>query len=424
MNVEIISSNLQGTIDAVASKSYTHRALIILSLIKNGGKIVNPSICEDTITTIMYLKAMGLEINILDKLITINKKTNFINPNVFPYNDNSGTSIRLLLPIVTQFFKEVNFLISKNLFKRLIDTDLNDYYNYNFSLENDKIFLSISKKTILPSISLNKTTQYASGFLMLSIVKNLVLTFNSTNFGNYLLMTIDYLNKINVKLNIVQANNCTIITTDNSDIIYDYTFNIEGDYSLMANFIILGCYYENIIINNLSSNSIQGDYQILDIINNLFKTKPFEFSNNQLHFNKANLKTDACINIDISNIPDIAPLLMVYSLLLKKPSKFYNFKKLSYKESNRIISTLGTIENLNGKYEITDKMIKIYPSKLSFEKSFNSYNDHRIVFLISMISLIERKNCIIENCQCYKKSYPDFFNNILNLSGKCILKED
>ena len=43
MNVEIISSKLQGTIDAVTSKSYTHRALIILSLLNNCGKIIkNP----------------------------------------------------------------------------------------------------------------------------------------------------------------------------------------------------------------------------------------------------------------------------------------------------------------------------------------------------------------------------------------------
>ena len=61
MNVEIISSKLQGTIDAVTSKSYTHRALIILSLLNNCGKIINPSIYEDTNTKMKYLNYMLLK---------------------------------------------------------------------------------------------------------------------------------------------------------------------------------------------------------------------------------------------------------------------------------------------------------------------------------------------------------------------------
>lgn len=71
---------------------------------------------------------------------------------------------------------------------------------------------------------------------------------------------------------------------------------------------------------------------------------------------------------------------MAYTLLLNEPSKFYNFEKLNYKESNRITSTLATIKNMNGRYKLTDKVIEIYPSNLSFDKPFDSYNDHRIVF--------------------------------------------
>ena len=113
MNVEIISSKLQGTIDAVTSKSYTHRALIILSLLNNCGKIINPSICEDTITTMKYLNAMGVKTIIENNVITVSKQSELINPSFFPYNDNSGTSIRLLLPIITELFTEAYFLISE-----------------------------------------------------------------------------------------------------------------------------------------------------------------------------------------------------------------------------------------------------------------------------------------------------------------------
>ena len=115
---------------------------------------------------------------------------------------------------------------------------------------------------------------------------------------------------------------------------------------------------------------------------------------------------------------------MAHALLLNEPSKFYNFEKLNYKESNRIISTLATIKNMNGRYKLTDKVIEIYPSNLSFDKPFDSYNDHRIVFLIAIIALIENRTCTINNCQCFKKSYPEFFDNLLKLSSKCIFKED
>ena len=83
MNVEIISSKLQGTIVAVTSKSYTHRALIILSLLNNCGKIINPSICEDTITTMKYLNAMGVKTIIENNVITVSKQSELINPSFF-----------------------------------------------------------------------------------------------------------------------------------------------------------------------------------------------------------------------------------------------------------------------------------------------------------------------------------------------------
>ena len=165
MNVEIISSKLQGTIDAVTSKSYTHRALIILSLLNNCGKIINPSICEDTITTMKYLNAMGVKTIIENNVITVSKQSELINPSFFPYNDNSGTSIRLLLPIVTELFTEANFLISEKLFERLTNTNLESYFDYQFSsLENNKIMLNVQKKAQLPYLKLEKTSQYASGF--------------------------------------------------------------------------------------------------------------------------------------------------------------------------------------------------------------------------------------------------------------------
>lgn len=425
MNVEIISSKLQGTIDAVTSKSYTHRALIILSLLNNCGKIINPSICEDTITTMKYLNAMGVKTIIENNVITVSKQSELINPSFFPYNDNSCTSIRLLLPIVTELFTEANFLISEKLFERLTNTNLESYFDYQFSsLENNKIMLNVQKKAQLPYLSLEKTSQYASGFLLLSVLKNSKFNFDSITLPSYLLMTIDYLEKVGISFNIIKAENTSQVNTYNYNLINYYNFNVEGDYSLMANFIILGCYYSKIIINNLSDNSIQGDYKILEILNNLFETKPFYFSNNQLLFNKTVLKGNASLNIDISNIPDIAPLLMAYALLLNEPSKFYNFEKLNYKESNRIISTLATIKNMNGRYKLTDKVIEIYPSNLSFDKPFDSYNDHRIVFLIAIIALIENRTCTINNCQCFKKSYPEFFDNLLKLSSKCIFKED
>ncbi len=409
MNVEIISSKLQGTIDAVTSKSYTHRALIILSLLNNCGKIINPSICEDTITTMKYLNAMGVKTIIENNVITVSKQSELINPSFFPYNDNSGTSIRLLLPIITELFTEANFLISEKLFERLTNTNLESYFGYQFSsLENNKIMLNVQKKAQLPYLSLEKTSQYASGFLLLSILKNSKFNFDSITLPSYLLMTIDYLEKVGISFNIIKAENTTQVNTYNYNLINYYNFNVEGDYSLMANFIVLGCYYSKIIINNLSDNSIQGDYKILEILNNLFETKPFYFSNNQLLFNKTVLKGNASLNIDISNIPDIAPLLMAYALLLNEPSKFYNFEKLNYKESNRIISTLATIKNMNGRYKLTDKVIEIYPSNLSFDKPFDSYNDHRIVFLIAIIALIENRTCTINNCQCFKKVIPNF----------------
>ena len=139
-NLKIYPTKLRGRVKIPPSKSIAHRAIICASLSDKICKIENIDYADDIIATIEGMKALGASIVKYDDYLEIvgiyksNKENNefrIINCN------ESGSTLRFLVPISMLFSGKSKFVGKGNLGKRPLTT----YYNIfeNQGIEKGKL---------------------------------------------------------------------------------------------------------------------------------------------------------------------------------------------------------------------------------------------------------------------------------------------
>lgn len=407
MNAFLKKAELRGHYVAKPSKSYAHRYLIAAMLSNNSCKISNVDFSDDINATLNCIDAFG-------KIIAKDEDNGFVNfqnnsiKNANPiFNCNeSGTTLRILFPIVLTKYDNVTFIGSERLMVRGINVyeETLNYLNFNKSPNsiNIKGMLKPNKYNIPGNIS----SQYISGLLYALPLLNGDSTINiTTNFEskNYILMTLEVIKNfgIDINTNIYDADN---LINESKNIYFSIKgnqhyiasdFSIEGDYSNTAFIDAFNYFNSDINISGLNQNSLQSD--------KIYKT----------YFDTLN---DGFAEIDISNCIDLGPILMVFAAL-KNGARLTNTKRLKIKESDRGMATYTELKKCHADIIVNenDILIKKVPLTKPVE-AFSSHNDHRIAMALSLLAT--KFDIEIKNAECISKSYPDYFNNLTTLGGK------
>ena len=182
---------------------------------------------------------------------------------------------------------------------------------------------------------------------------------------------------------------------------------IEADYSQAAFFLIANSIGSDIKIHGLNTNSLQGDKKIIHFISEIDSWN----------------KKERLI-LDGSETPDIIPILSLKAAVSKKEIEIVNIARLRIKESDRLSATVQELSKLD--FDLIEKEDSILiNSRKNFiqnniEKfvSLSSHSDHRIAMMIAITSTCYDGEIILDNLDCVKKSYPDFWEVFLSLGGK------
>ena len=392
MKVRIENSLLKGKISVPSSKSIGHRAFIASFLSCKKNTVFFKGISQDTISTLQCLiklgcvfKMMGDRIEFIDTRLPIGHR--------FHVRESAST-IRFLLPLTTYYFKEVVFITAGHLINRPL-SEYEKYYSVTKDYLNNEIHVkSLSKRINEFEINGDESSQFITGLLFYLTKKRCgkVKVLGEIKSRPYVDLTLDVLNDYGVEIE----------EKDNEFIIKDVNFKsedfyVEGDWSLAANYIVYNRLIneERIFIDNLKIDSIQGDSIISSLLDDIDNGK----------------------TISLKHTPDLGPILFVYAAVKNNETTFIDFERLRIKESNRIES----MEELN-KAGITfdyvdNKLIVKGKKEHKGDYTFYAHNDHRIAMALSMYSLINNGTCEIVDAECVKKSYVEFFNDLIKLGA-------
>ncbi|MDY0023739.1 MAG: 3-phosphoshikimate 1-carboxyvinyltransferase [Candidatus Izemoplasmatales bacterium] len=414
MNIIIHPGFAKGDVKIPPSKSYLHRAIICASLAEGKSVIKNIILSEDVKATINALKTVGIQINKLDNALEIygRKEFPFIGDEVIDCNE-SGSTLRFLIPLLTNM-KGILFTGKRGLFKRPLSIykDIYERNNLSFSLIEESLFTKGTIEAGNYIINGNISSQFISGLLFALPLKSTDTTIEIVDpfeSKKYVDMTIKVLSEfgINIQIN----NNIYFIKGNQQYKPKDYI--VEADYSQAAFFAVAGIINGEISISNLNEETLQPDYDIISIIKKM--NGKIVKEKNDFRFLKSKTKG---IEIDVSQCPDLSPILAVLGGLSEGKTVIKNVSRLKLKEIDRLSAIVDYLTVLGVKTNSDENTIEIFGQQFFTPKEFNTYNDHRIVMALAISALRSNKPLRINNINVINKSYPGFIDDLENLGIK------
>ncbi len=416
MKVKITPSTVDGKISIPASKSMAHRAIICASLADGESIVSNVTNSKDIEATISCMKAFGANIQQLDETTYKIQGTTLKNQtgNMTCNANESGSTLRFLIPFAACTNAQVQFLGQGRLLQRPMDVYKNEFKEQNIEfIQNEKEIIIKGKLEAKDYVVQGDiSSQFITGlmFVLSLLEKDSTLTITEPyESKSYVNLTIQMLNKFGIEI-IETSSNSYLIKGNQS-----YKANnvsVEGDFSQLAFFAVLGTLNHDIQCSNMDLESKQGDKAILDFI------PSYTSQEDTILIHKSNPVSQT---IDLSNCPDLGPILCVLASYTSGETKIINCARLRMKESDRIEAMETELKKWNVDMTSTFDSITIHGKESYTSDSIVEifgHNDHRIVMAMTVFGLCANTPCIIDDAQAISKSYPTFFDDIQKLGGK------
>ncbi|PMC81970.1 3-phosphoshikimate 1-carboxyvinyltransferase [Anaerococcus hydrogenalis] len=399
-DILIHPSKLVGEIDAISSKSFAHRALIMAALSNNPTNIYINEFSKDINVTIDGLKNLGVGIEKNEDFVKIMPPKEKIDQATIDMYE-SGSSLRFFTGVSSHFSKNTKIIGEKRLAQRPNLELINNLRKHGLEISADKIPYTIKGELKVGQFEFleNKSSQYITA-IMLAASKLKGKTYIKLSEKPESIGYIDITRKVLKDFNVDVKKDKHSYIIENPEIKSPKNYIVEGDWSNAAFFYGANLLGSKIEISNLDKNSLQKDREIVEICQKIKKCKE---ENKEL-------------KIDISQIPDLCPIVAILLTYLDKTSYIINGERLRLKESDRLESTSKMLNDLRANCQILGDGLKI-SGKISGGK-VDSYNDHRIVMAASIGSLLAKEDIIIRNYKAVNKSYPSFFKTFEKLGGR------
>ena len=408
----IKADKLVGELSPPPSKSVLHRYIIASSLAKGVSKIENISFSEDIIATIEAMKKLGANIEQKENYLLIDGSDTFknLNENIEIDCNESGSTLRFLFPLSIVKENKVLFKGRGKLFKRPMTPYFQNFEKYKIKhsyIDENAILLEGQLKAGIYEIDGNISSQFITGLLFslpLLDGKSKIIINGKLESSNYIDISLDCLSKFGIKI-INNSYQEFVIEGNQSYKVGNY--RTEADYSQAAFFLVANAIGSNIKINDLSENSLQGDKKIIDYISEI-----------------DNWNSKDTLVLDGSETPDIIPILSLKAAVSGKKIEIVNVERLRIKESDRLKATVEELSKLN--FDLIEKKDSILiNSRENFKVnkngkvvSLSAHSDHRIAMMIAIAATCYDGEILLDNLDCVKKSYPNFWEVFLSLGGK------
>lgn len=405
-------------IKCCGDKSISHRSIILGSLANGVTTVENLLEGDDCLRTIQIFKDLGIKINKNKNLYEIYGKGLYglQKPISSLYCGNSGTSIRLISgilaaqPFTSTIYGDISIakrpmdriiiplqkmnakIISNNSYAPIsfLPSTLNGIY-YDTKAASAQVKSCI----LLASLYCKETTIIKEKFLSRSHTENMLSAFGA-----------DIISK-NTYIKINPINNLTATH-----------ISIPNDISAAAFFMVAATITPNasIIIKNVNINptrcgivnvlkKVGASINIINIKNSFEPTADIVVNYNN------SLKPIRIFENEIPSMIDEIPIISLLLTQINGVSIINGINELKYKESNRIESIYNNLTKIGCKIKINNNSMYIYGKTKIKTCNCSSYNDHRIAMMLKIADFIANDKIILDNEECIKISYPNFFDD-------------
>ena len=192
-----------------------------------------------------------------------------------------------------------------------------------------------------------------------------------------------------------------------------YDYKIEGDWSQAAFLLALGAVGGCIELKGVDMNSYQGDRAVI----NLFERMGADIKRTEdgAICRKKRLRG---IDIDVSQIPDLVPVLATVSAFADGVTTISGAGRLRLKESDRLEAVTHCLKKIGAKIQQTKDGLQIEGvERLDGGVTLSGFSDHRIVMSLAVAALGCLNPITITDADSVNKSWPSFFEEYQKCGG-------
>lgn len=230
-------------------------------------------------------------------------------------------------------------------------------------------------------------------------------------------------------------------------------FDIEGDWSAAANFLVAGALFGDVKLTGLDTTSLQADISIMDILmeagaslsqiddgpqdgitnDGSSRNEATGAASNKTSDNEDAPEANApqghrglitaqkaplrAFDTDLNNCPDLFPIVSILAAFCHGRSNIQGFKRLASKESDRgtailnMLTQMGVSASASGDTLTIDGESvesRLLNGHLLKGGEYTSSHDHRMAMALTVASWCADSPILIDDISCVAKSFPAF----------------
>ncbi len=416
MIATVYPSQLSGTVSAIPSKSMAHRLLICAAMTEGVTRVRCSASSEDIDATIACLRAMGSNIVRIGSYYLVPKITLLPGFSVTLPCNESGTTLRLMMCIAAGMGYCARFEGADRLFSRPLEPLIDELTAHGVVISRDDDNRIIQSGRAIPgdyTITGQVSSQFISGLLLMLPLCG----------GGTVTVTDKFESRPYVDLTVsaLRSSDVQVEEEDNKYIVrgrYDLpNCNVEGDWSNSAFWLAASALGSEVAVSGLDKESAQGDRRVVAVLEE-FGAK-FSDNDSEVTCKGSNLSSTV---IDVTHIPDLVPVLSVCAAGAQGVTRITGASRLRLKESDRLVTVTEMINALGGNAYIENDEIIINGQGSLTGGVVDACRDHRIAMSAAVAAVICNSPVVIQGAEAVNKSYPGFFEDLINLGGKVELE--
>lgn len=425
------TQHLQGEINALSSKNYTTRYLLVAALAEGKSTIYYPAHSEDSDAMRRCIRDLGAVLEEDDEKMVI---TGFGNkPSVMTKElnvGNAGAVLRFLMSIAA-FCPEITFVntypesLGKRPHQDLIDT----LQQMNVRIDHNQGKLPITIYGGSPrggniAVSGNISSQFLSSLLFMTPLleqDSEIEVLHDLKSKVIVGQTLEVLEQAGIQ---IEASDDLMRYRIPGNQKYEAkNYVVQGDYPGSAAILAAAAVVDSDVrVLRLEEQSKQGEKAVIDVLRAM--GVPLTHQDGVVHV-RGNGKLKAG-EFDGDHFTDAVLAMVAAAVFAEGTSRFYNVENLRYKECDRITDFLGELRKAGANVEERQSEIIVHgrPEGLEGGVEINAHFDHRVIMALTVVGLRCSGGLTIRDAQHVAKSYPQYFDHLLSIGANVELIND
>lgn len=419
---------LSGELQALSSKNYTTRYMLVAALAEGISRIRYPARSEDSDALRRCLRDLGATLTETETEMTVEGFGRRPKPAKELNVGNAGAVLRFLLSIAA-FLPEVTFVNTypDSLGKRPHDDLIAALQTMNVRIDHNQGKLPITVHGGAPKggrieVSGSVSSQFLSSLLFMTPMlaeDSEIRVLHDLKSKIVVGQTLEVLRDAGIEIE--ASDDLMVYRVPGNQSYRAREYSVQGDYPGSAAILAAAAVTQSdVVVHRLLENSKQGERMAVDVMKAM--GTPLTHENGIVRI-QGNGRLRA-VEFDGDEFTDAVLACVAASVFAEGTSRFYNVENLRYKECDRITDYLTELRKAGADVEETRSEIIVHgkPEGVKGGVVIDAHYDHRVIMALTVVGLRSEEGLVIRDAHHVAKSYPQFFDHLKALGANVTLE--